>query len=72
MFNGKPLICISSDMKKMESDPRRLITETYQTYSDAVFYAGGTPLAPSGPGPEAACIAGASRDSSDPGQSMPG
>lgn len=44
MFNGKPLICISSDMKKMESDPRRLITETYQTYSDAVFYAGGIPM----------------------------
>ena len=44
MFNGKPLICISSDMKKMESDPRHLITETYQTYSDAVFYAGGIPM----------------------------
>ncbi|MDD7310952.1 MAG: gamma-glutamyl-gamma-aminobutyrate hydrolase family protein, partial [Clostridia bacterium] len=44
MLNGKPLICISSDMKKMESDPRRLITETYQTYSDAVFYAGGIPM----------------------------
>lgn len=44
MFNGKPLICISSDMKKMESNPRRLITETYQTYSDAVFYAGGIPM----------------------------
>ncbi len=44
MFNRKPLICISSDMKKMESDPRRLITETYQTYSDAVFYAGGIPM----------------------------
>ena len=44
MFNGKLLICISSDMKKMESDPRRLITETYQTYSDAVFYAGGIPM----------------------------
>lgn len=44
MFNEKPLICISSDMKKMESDPRRLITETYQTYSDAVFYAGGIPM----------------------------
>ena len=44
MFNGKPLICISSDMKKMESAPRRLITETYQTYSDAVFYAGGIPM----------------------------
>ena len=44
MFNGKPLICISSDMKKMESDPRRLITETYQTYSDAVCYAGGIPM----------------------------
>ena len=44
MFNGKPLIGISSDMKKMESDPRRLITETYQTYSDAVFYAGGIPM----------------------------
>lgn len=44
MFNEKPLICISSDMKKLESDPRRLITETYQTYSDAVFYAGGIPM----------------------------
>lgn len=44
MFNEKPLICISSDMKKMESDPRRLITESYHTYSDAVFYAGGIPM----------------------------
>ncbi len=44
MFNGKPLICISSDLRKMESDPRRHITEIYQTYTNAIFNAGGIPL----------------------------
>ncbi len=44
MHNGKPLICISSDVKRMESDPRRMITEMYQTYTDAIFHAGGIPM----------------------------
>lgn len=44
MFNGTPLICISSDVKRMESDPRRMITELYQTYTDAIFNAGGIPI----------------------------
>lgn len=44
MLNGKPLICISSDVRKMESDPRRMITEMYQTYTQAVYNAGGIPM----------------------------
>ena len=44
MLNGKPLICVSSDLRKMESDPRRFITEMYQTYTNAVHQAGGIPL----------------------------
>ena len=44
MFNGKPLICISADVKRMESDPRRMITEMHQTYTQAIFNAGGIPM----------------------------
>ena len=48
MLNEKPLICISSDVRQMESDPRRYITELHQTYTQAVFNAGGIPLATCG------------------------
>jgi len=44
MLNGKPLICISSDVRRMESDPRRMVTEIYQTYTSSVFSAGGIPM----------------------------
>ena len=48
MLNGKPLICVSSDVKTMESDSRRRITELHQTYTNAVFQAGGIPMATCG------------------------
>lgn len=44
MINEKPLICISSDLKRMDSDPRRMITEIHQTYTSAVYNAGGIPI----------------------------
>ena len=44
MLNEKPLICVSSDLKRMESDPRRMITEIHQTYTSAVYNAGGIPI----------------------------
>lgn len=44
MINGKPLICISTDGKWLESDSRRRALECYQTYPNAVAAAGGLPL----------------------------
>ena len=40
----KPLICISSDRKPLESDERRWITQLHNVYTDAVHAAGGVPL----------------------------
>ena len=44
MFNGKPLICVSSDIRTYEADKRRMIHELHDTYSNAVFNAGGIPM----------------------------
>jgi len=44
MLNGKPLICISSDIRNYDVDPRRWINETHDTYTNAIFSAGGIPM----------------------------
>lgn len=44
MLNGKPVICISSDRKPMQTDDRRWLTEIHNTYTEAVFRAGGVPV----------------------------
>ena len=44
MLNGKPLICVSSDIRTYEDDKRRMIHELHDTYSNAVFNAGGIPM----------------------------
>ena len=44
MHNGKPLICVSSDIRRYDADNRRMIHELHDTYSNAVFNAGGIPM----------------------------
>ena len=44
MLNGKPLICVSSDIRRYDADNRRMIHELHDTYSNAVFNAGGIPM----------------------------
>ena len=44
MLNGKPLICVSSDVRRMEEDPRRTISEVYETYTEAIANSGGIPI----------------------------
>ena len=44
MLNGKPLICVSSDVRRMESDPRRTISEVYESYTEAIANSGGIPI----------------------------
>ena len=48
----KPLICISSDRKPLESDERRWLTQLHNVYTDAVWAAGGIPLPTCGVGAE--------------------
>ena len=40
----KPLICVSSDRRVMESDPRRWFNELNNAYTDALCRAGAVPL----------------------------
>lgn len=44
MTGKRPLICISADIKPMESDLRRYDSELHDTYSNAVYCAGGLPI----------------------------
>ena len=44
MTEKKPLICVSSDRRVMESDPRRRVNELNNAYTDALFCAGAVPL----------------------------
>lgn len=44
MLEGKPLICVSAELRTMAEDARRRISELHQTYTEAVFRAGGIPL----------------------------
>ena len=44
MKGNRPLICISADIKPMESDLRRYDSELHDTYSNAVYCAGGLPI----------------------------
>ena len=44
MKKSRPLICVSSDIKRMETDVRRYDSELHDTYSNAVYRAGGLPL----------------------------
>ena len=44
MTKKKALICVSSDRRVMESDPRRRVNELNNAYTDAIFCAGAVPL----------------------------
>lgn len=44
MKGNRPLICISADLKPLDTDPRRRVTELKNTYADAVYRAGGLPI----------------------------
>lgn len=44
MTEKKPLICVSSDRRVMESDERRWFNELNNAYTDALHRAGGVPL----------------------------
>ena len=44
MLNGKPLVCISSDLCRYEEDPRRMINQIHDTYTGAIYHAGGIPM----------------------------
>ena len=44
MLQNRPLICISSDVKPMETDARRCDSVLHDTYTNAVYRAGGLPV----------------------------
>ena len=48
MEKKKPLLCVSSDIRRLESDPRRLELQLHGTYTAAVAAAGAVPLAACG------------------------
>lgn len=48
MEKKKPLVCVSSDIRRLESDPRRLELQLHGTYTAAVASAGAVPLAACG------------------------
>lgn len=44
MLQTRPLVCISSDIKPMETDLRRYDSQLHDTYANAVYRAGGLPI----------------------------
>lgn len=52
MESKRPLICISADLKPLESDARQLLTELHNVYPKAVYRAGGLPVPACGEGAE--------------------
>lgn len=48
MVRGKPVICVSAAIERMESDPRRLSSRAHHSYTDALRRAGGIPVVTGG------------------------
>jgi len=44
MLHGKPIICISTNLRRDDTDPRKRIHELQDSYANAIFHAGGIPI----------------------------